>query len=258
MANDEDKTPFGGGVEPFRESNPAYTKRFTRPEDADGDRDAPQRVKPIEPNGINIEDILDTESPDQLKALVRLAFRVEYSSGPYPPPAFVDGYDKEAPGMGREVLQAGIDRVRASIEKDVEDGKARRTIDACGQALDFVWVLLFVGFATLWVHWGYGTQGAWILGTVVVMVIVAFISSSQIAEIAKSLGPGERIALNRSSSAQIRLPSQHDHPRGPTLARQLRPFHYQHDSDAPPVQSRSGRSLVCEPMPSRFSPGNRP
>ncbi len=189
MTNDVSDTPSGREIKPLREGKLPYTKRFARPDGTSEEEPEPQRARLLQPDGISLDDILKDESPEKLQALMQLVVRGEYSNGPYPPPSFVEGYEKAAPGMGREVLQAGIDRVRASTQMDIDDGNARRSIDMRGQIFAFSCVLVIVGAATLWVYWGNATEGAWIVGAVVVLLVVAFIGSSQIKDIAKSFWP---------------------------------------------------------------------
>ena len=117
----------------------------------------------------------------------RVAATLESSSGPFPPPMFLERYDRIVPGIAEELMRSGIRRVDASTKIDLDESQAKQDIDRLGQHYAFAIVVFILVIATIWLLAGYPTPATILASTTVVALIIAFLGSSRIEQIAPHL-----------------------------------------------------------------------
>lgn len=84
-------------------------------------------------------------------------------------------------------MRSGIRRVDASTKIDLDESQAKQDIDRRGQHYAFAIVVLILMIATVWLLAGHPTPATVLATTTVILLIIAFLGSSRIEQIAPHL-----------------------------------------------------------------------
>lgn len=150
-----------------------------------------RRVNPTDhsPRGRSLgSDIVDDDEDLDDGQIERIASIMEASSGPFPPPMFLERYEQIVEGSAKQLMDSGIQRVNATTEIELMESKTKITIDLRGQIFALVVVMSLLITSTIWLALGHAHAATILATSTIVALVIAFIGSTRIEKLAPYLG----------------------------------------------------------------------
>jgi uncharacterized membrane protein len=144
--------------------------------------DHPPRRRSLDGDIVDVVEGIDEES------IQKIASIMEASSGPFPPPMFLERYEQIVEGSARQLMDSGIRRVEATTEIDLLESRTKTTIDLRGQIFALVVVMSLLITSTIWLALGHAHAATILATSTIVALVIAFIGSTRIEKVAPYLG----------------------------------------------------------------------
>lgn len=141
----------------------------------------PPRRRSLEGDIVDVVEEIDDES------IQKIASIMEASSGPFPPPMFLERYEQIVKGSAKQLMDSGIRRVDATTEIDLLESRTKATIDLRGQHYALIVVVGLLVTATIWLVLGHAHAATILATSTIVALVIAFIGSTRIEKLAPYL-----------------------------------------------------------------------
>lgn len=159
----------------------------------DEEDEATRRVNPTDhpPHRRSLDgDIVDRVDEIDEESIRKIVSIMEASSGPFPPPMFLERYEQIVEGSAKQLMNSGIRRVDATTDIDLLESKTKTTIDLRGQVFALVVVMSLLITSTIWLALGHAHAATILATSTIVALVIAFIGSTRIEKVAPFLGRG--------------------------------------------------------------------
>ena len=127
-----------------------------------------------------VGDIVEEDEQLDEESIERIASIMEASSGPFPPPMFLERYDQIVEGSAKQLMDSGIRRVDTTTEIILSESKTKNTIDLRGQLVALIVVILLLMTATIWLALDHAHAATILATSTIVALVIAFIGSTRI------------------------------------------------------------------------------